>query len=64
MKKFEITYTYIPEPEEDVGCLEIEAEDDGQALDLFKERCEDDWMDIKRITCLGDEVDPNQLSFI
>lgn len=64
MKKYEITYTYIPEPVEETGWLEIEAESDEEALDLFHETCDDDVMDVKRITCLGEYVDPNQLKLI
>lgn len=63
MKKYEIAYTYIPEPEVETGFLEIEAESDEEALSLFEDQCEDDYIDIKRVTCFGGYVDPNQLTF-
>lgn len=64
MKKYEITYEYLPDPEVEIGFLEVEAEDEEQALQAFEEQCDDDVMNIKRITCYGEYVDPNQLSLI
>lgn len=63
MKKFEIVYTYVPEPEVETGFFEVEAEDETEAMNIFERDCEDDVMDVKRVVCQGDIPDPNQMTF-
>lgn len=63
MKKFEFVYTFIPEPEVETGIMEIEAESEEEAREIFDATCEDEVLDIKRIVHLGEPIDPNQLAF-